>query len=83
METISAVDGTAKAESWGIKKGSVLYIKPNDAWVIPASRAGFAHLLVVPCNRVGFPPLGYPPWHRFQDRSKPPTHTTYPWGGMQ
>ena len=27
METISAVDGTAKAESWGIKKGSVLYIK--------------------------------------------------------
>ena len=30
METISAVDGTAKAESWGIKKGSVLYIKPND-----------------------------------------------------
>ena len=35
------------------------------------------------CNRVGFPPLGYPPRHRSQDRSKPPTHTTYPWGGMQ
>ena len=31
-----------------IKKGSVLYIKPNDPWVIPASKAGFAHLLVVP-----------------------------------
>ena len=35
------------------------------------------------CNRVGFPPLGYPPRHRSQDESKPPTHTTYPWGGMQ
>ena len=35
------------------------------------------------CNRVGFPPLGYPPRHRSQDRSKPPSHTTYPWGGMQ
>ena len=50
METISAVDGTAKAESRGIKKGSVLYIKPNDPWVIPASKAGFAHLLVVPLS---------------------------------
>ena len=50
METISAVDGTAKAESLGIKKGSVLYIKPNDPWVIPASKAGFAHLLVVPLS---------------------------------
>ena len=37
----------------------------------------------VACNRVGFPPVGYPPRHRSQDRSKPPTHTTYPWGGMQ
>ena len=50
METISAVDSTAKAESWGIKKGSVLYIKPNDPSVIPASKAGFAHLLVVPLS---------------------------------
>ena len=50
METTSAVDGTAKAESMGIKKGSVLYIKPNDPWVIPASKAGFAHLLVVPLS---------------------------------
>ena len=50
METISAVDGTAKAGSWGIKKGYVLYIKPKDPWVIPASKAGFAHLLVVPLS---------------------------------
>ena len=50
LETISAVDSTAKAESWGIKEGSVLYIKPNDPWVIPASKAGFAHLLVVPLS---------------------------------
>ena len=35
------------------------------------------------CNRFGFSPLGYPARHRSQDRSKPPTHTTYPWGGMQ
>ena len=35
------------------------------------------------CNRVGFPPMRYPPGHRSQDRSKPPPHTTVPWGGMQ
>ena len=45
--------------------------------------ARFIKALPAPCNRVGFPPLGYPAWHRSQDRSKPPTHTTYPWGGMQ
>ena len=35
------------------------------------------------CNRAGFTPLGYPPRHRYQDRCKPPPHTTYPWGRMQ
>ena len=50
LETICAVDGTAKAESWGIKKGSALYIKPSVPWVIPAFKAGFAHLLLVPLS---------------------------------
>ena len=55
MEKTSAVDGTAKAESSGIKEGSVLYIKPNSPWVIPASKAVFAHLLVVPLSSHGYP----------------------------
>ena len=32
------------------------------------------------CNMVGFPPLGYPPRHRSQDRSKPPTTHKIPLG---
>ena len=32
------------------------------------------------CKRVGFPPLGYPPRHRSQDRSKPPPTHNIPLG---